>query len=487
MNIENLTIKKTRKGLVEKDFSAVELVKSFLERIKKRNKKINAVLTLNEEGSLAKAKEIDKLISRGENLPSLAGIPCLVKDNIMVKELKCTAGSKILSNYIAPYNASVVNFLEKEGSIVLGKANLDEFAVGSSGEYSAFGPTLNPFDTERVAGGSSSGPGASVGDNQCVFSIGSDTGGSIRLPAAFCGAVGFKPTYGAVSRYGLIAMASSLDQIGPVTKNVEDAKLVFKSISAFDKMDSTKVNRDFSKNLSKKSLKDLKLGVPKELFPLSSSDDSEIEKAISKEVKEKTKESIEKMKKEGVQVKEISLPSTSYALAVYYIIMSSELSSNLARYDGIKYGYSVSKEEIKNLDDVYLKSRGEGFGEEIRRRIMLGTYALSSGYYDEYYARAQKIRTLIRNEFEKAFKEVDFILTPASPTLPFKLGEKIANPISMYLSDVFMIPANLAGLPALSLPVSKCGDLPLGIHLMGQRMEDLNLLEAASLLEKIYA
>lgn len=487
MDIENLTIRKAKKGLIEKEFSASELTKSFLERIKERNEKINAVLTISEEKALEKAKEIDDLISKKKDIPSLAGMPCLIKDNIMVKGLKCTAGSSILSEYIAPYNASVVNFLEKEGSVILGKANLDEFAVGSSGEYSAFGATSNPFDQERVAGGSSSGPGASVGDNQCIFSIGSDTGGSIRLPASFCGAVGFKPTYGAVSRYGLIAMASSLDQIGPVAKNVDDAKTIFEAISAPDKMDSTKINKSFSKDSLPKSLKDLKLGVPKELFPLSSSEGSEIEKAISGEVKEKMKEFIEKIKKEGVQVKEISIPSTSYALAVYYIIMSSELSTNLARYDGIKYGYSAPEEEIEGLSDVYLKSRGSGFGEEIRRRIMLGTYALSAGYHDEYYVRAQKMRTLIRNEFKKAFQDVDLVLTPTSPTLPFKFGEKMDNPLSMYLSDVFMIPANLAGLPAISVPTGKSGNLPSGIHLIGEGMKDFYLLEAAKLLEKIYA
>jgi aspartyl-tRNA(Asn)/glutamyl-tRNA(Gln) amidotransferase subunit A len=481
MEIKDLTIKKVRQGLKNKDFSASELTKAFLGRIKER-KNINAVLSLNEEEALKKSKIIDDLMSQGEELSPLAGVPCLIKDNIMLKGVKCTAGSKILENYTAPYNASVVDFLEKEGSIILGKANLDEFAVGSSGEYSAFGPTLNPFDQERVAGGSSSGPAASVGDNQCVFSLGSDTGGSIRLPASFCGSVGFKPTYGAVSRYGLIAMASSLDQIGPVSKNVEDAQTVFEAISKLDSMDSTKIKKEFPENFKKDSLKGIKIGVPKELFPLSGT--SEIEKAISEDVKEKTKESIDKLRNEGVQIEEISLPSTAHALAVYYIIMSSELSSNLSRYDGIKYGYSKEAEELK---DVYLKTRGEGFGEEIRRRIMLGTYALSSGYHDEYYVRAQKVRTLIREEFKEAFKKFDLILTPCSPTLPFKLGEKMSNPISMYLSDVFMIPANLAGLPAISLPVGKKNNLPVGIHLIGEGMKDFKLLEISKLVEKTYA
>ena len=488
MNIVDLTIKKVHDSLIKKEFSALELTKAFLDRIKKRNKEINAVIALDEKGALSQAGEIDSLISQKRDIPILAGIPCLIKDNIMVKGLKCTAASKILADYVAPYNASVINFLNKAGSVILGKANLDEFAVGSSGEYSTFGPTANPFDTERVSGGSSSGPGASVGDNQCLFSLASDTGGSIRLPASFCGAVGFKPTYGAVSRYGLIALASSLDQIGPITRNVEDAKLVFETISASDNMDSTKIKGEIPKYPSMESLKGVVVGVPKELFPLSSSSiNSEIEEAISPEVKEKTKESIEKMRDAGAEIREINLPHTSYALAVYYIIMSSELSSNLARYDGIKYGHSASEEKINDLADVYLKSRAEGFGEEIRRRVMLGTYTLSSGYYDEYYVKAQKVRSLIREDFKKAFKEVDLVLTPISPTLPFKFGEKMSNPLSMYLSDVFMIPANLAGLPAISLPVGKCNNLPIGINLMGENMQDFKLLEIAKLLEKIYA
>ena len=488
MELTDLTITQAHQGLIKKEFSALELTKAFLDRIKERNKKINAVITLSEAQALLQAKKIDDLISQNRELPSLAGVPCLVKDNILVKDIRCTAGSKILENYTAIYSATCVKLLKNQGAVILGKANLDEFAIGSSGEYSASGPTLNPHDFSRVPGGSSSGPAAAVADGQCIFSLGSDTGGSIRLPASFCGIVGFKPTYGAVSRYGLIALASSLDQIGPLAKNIEDAKIVFDAIRGKDRMDSTSIEIPKMPTLhtqlnTKYDIRDTKIGVPREYF---------IE-GISSEVEKKTQEAIRKIEKMGAKIKEISLPHTGYALAAYYIIMSSELSANLARYDGMKYGLSKASpktSKVKSLLDVYLKSREEGFGEEVRRRIMLGTYALSSGYYEAYYLKAQKVRTLIREDFNRAFQEVDVILTPASPTLPFKIGEKIEDPLSMYLSDIFMISVNLAGLPAISLPIGKCkasGEnkhLPVGLQIIGKGLQDYKIFEVANIFEK---
>ena len=470
MELTDLTISQIQQGLAKKQFSALDLTKAYLNRIGKRNKKILAILTLCEKSALSKAKEIDNLLLQGNSIPPLAGIPCVIKDNILVKGVKCTAGSKILENYIASYDASVVKLLKKQGAIILGKGNLDEFAIGSSGEHSAFGKTLNPCDLTRVPGGSSSGPVAAVADNLCAFALGSDTGGSIRLPASFCGVTGFKPTYGAVSRFGLMAMASSLDQIGPITKTPYDAEIVFRAISEKDPYDSTSLGVA-KKNVS--SLKNLCFGVPKEYFI----------KGIDKSVEKAIRGAIKKLEENGAKIKEISLPNTEYALAVYYIIMTSEVSANLARYDGIKYGY-LKKE--KTLINDYLETRGSGFGEEVRRRIMLGTYALSAGYYEAYYLKAQKVRTLIRRDFERAFQKVDMILTPVSPTLPFKIGEKMNDPLSMYLSDIFTVPLNLAGLPGISIPIGKEKGLPIGIQMIGKGFSDYKILKAAQAAEKIW-
>jgi aspartyl-tRNA(Asn)/glutamyl-tRNA(Gln) amidotransferase subunit A len=396
----------------------------------------------------------------------------------LVEGVKCTAGSKILENYVAPYDATVVKKLKEAGAIILGKTNLDEFAMGSSTENSAFFPTKNPLDLERVPGGSSGGSAAAVAANFCVFSLGTDTGGSIRQPASFCGIVGLKPTYGSVSRYGLIAFASSLDQIGPMTKNVEDCKIVFEVIRGKDEMDSTSVNSKFKIQNSKLQFKiqNLKIGVPKEYFIKGI--DSEVEKAI--------KEAIKKYEEMGAKISEISLPHTEYALPCYYIIAPSEASANLARYDGIKYGYSkISnlKSQISNLLDVYFESRGEGFGKEVRRRIMLGTFSLSIGYYDAYYLRAAKVRSLIIRDFERAFEKVDLIFTPTSPTLPFKLGEKIDDPLKMYLSDIFTVSVNLAGLPAISIPIGKVKNLPVGLQIIGKPFEEEKIFEVAKIYE----
>jgi aspartyl-tRNA(Asn)/glutamyl-tRNA(Gln) amidotransferase subunit A len=424
--------------------------------------------------AINQAKEIDDLIFKGKKLPALAGVPCAIKDNILVEGVKCTAGSKILENYIAPYDATAVKKLKEAGAIVLGKTNLDEFAMGSSTENSGFFPTKNPLDLERVPGGSSGGSAAAVAANFCVFALGSDTGGSVRQPASFCGIVGLKPTYGSVSRYGLIAFASSLDQIGPLAKNVKDCQTVFEVIKGKDEMDSTSVEFQF---LEQKRIptKELKIGVPKEYFV----------EGIEPEVKEKIEKAIKKFEEMGFKILEISLPHTEYALACYFIISRSEASANLARYDGIKYGFSTSKgeESANDLLNVYFESRGRGFGKEVKRRIMLGTFSLSVGYYEAYYLRAAKVRSLIIQDFEKAFEKVDLIFTPTSPTLPFKLGERIDDPLKMYLADVYTVSINLAGLPAISIPVGKVGNLPVGLQIIGRPFEEEKIFKVAGLYE----
>lgn len=467
--MDKLTIKKIHEGLLKKEFSAFDLTKKYLENISEKDKKISAFLTVTKEEALSQAKEIDKLILEGKEIPILAGVPCAIKDNILIEGVKCTAASKILANYIAPYNATVIRKLKEQGVVFLGKTNLDEFAMGGSTENSAFGTTKNPHDSARVPGGSSGGSAAAVATLECCFALGSDTGGSIRQPASFCGVVGFKPTYGAVSRYGLMAFASSLDQIGPITKSVEDAEIVFKAISGKDELDST--SADLLKD-GKLNLKKLKIGIPREYFI----------KGIDPDVEKSIRETIKKLEEQGARVQEISLPHTEYALATYYIIATSEASANLSRYDGIKYG--LSKEE-GTLLEAYLKTRGSGFGSEVKRRIMLGTYSLSSGYYDAYYKKAQEVRELIKDDFDKAFEKVDLIITPVSPTTAFKIGEKTKDPLSMYLADIFTVAVNLAGLPAISLPCGKKGRLSIGLQIIGQAFKDDIVLQTASLVEKL--
>jgi len=471
MNLTELTINQAHEGLKRKDFSALELCREHLDNIKNKNKEVFAFLEIADDSALAAAKKADDLVARGGDLPILAGIPLAVKDNILVEGVKCTAASKILENYVAPYDATVVKRLKKQGAVILGKTNLDEFAMGSSTENSAFGPTRNPHDLTRVPGGSSGGSAAAVAGKMALGALGSDTGGSIRLPASFCGVVGLKPTYGAVSRFGLMAFASSLDQIGPIAKTVEDAKIIYEAISGKDKMDSTSVPLPEIENWKLK-IENLRIGVPKEYFI----------KGIDPEVEKIVKSAIKKYEDAGAKIVEVSLPHTEYALPAYYIINPSEASANLARYDGIKYGFS--KQE-KSLLDVYLKSRGEGFGTEVRRRIMLGTYALSSGYYEAYYRRAQRVRTKVIEDFNNAFKKVDIILTPTSPVLPFKIGERIDDPLSMYLVDVYTVSINLAGLPALSMPCGKVGKLPLGLQIIGQFFKENQIFEAAAFFEKL--
>ncbi len=480
MKLYELTIAKAHRGLKKKEFSCLELTKSFLDRISNLDKKIFSFLTITPDIALSQAKKIDDWILQKREIPLLAGIPLAIKDNILVEGVRCTAASKILENYIAPYDATVVKRLKKLGVVILGKTNLDEFAMGSSTENSAYKVTHNPHDLNYIPGGSSGGSAAALTSNFCIFSLGSDTGGSIRQPASFCGVVGLKPTYGAVSRYGLISMASSLDQIGLITKTVEDTKIVFGAIKGKDSLDSTSVeskirNQPYgeSRATAKFEIRNCKVGVPKEYFIEGM--DPAVEKII--------KNSIKKFEDLGIKIKEISLPHTKYALAAYYIIMPSEVSANLARYDGIKYGFS--KKKAQSLLNVYLESRGEGFGEEVRRRIMLGTYALSAGYYEAYYLRAQKVRTLIQEDFKKAFQKIDLILTPVSPTPAFKIGEKITDPLKMYLSDVFTIAVNLAGLPALSLPVGKVSNLPVGLQIIARPFEEDKIFEIGQMFEQI--
>lgn len=479
MSLNQLTIVQAQKGLKKKEFSAAELTKAVFKEIKKRGKEINSYLTLTEDLALAQADKIDQRIKNKEKLGGLAGIPISVKDNILVEGVRCAAGSKILRNYIAPYDAAVVKKLKQAGAVLVGKTNLDEFGMGSSTENSAFGPVKNPHDLERVAGGSSGGSAAAVAADFCLGSLGTDTGGSIRLPSSFCGAVGLKPTYGAVSRCGLIAFASSLDQIGPIAKTSQDAQIIFDAIKGKDEMDSTSADFVIARSpqtggaISSRNDKigDLKIGLPKEYFVEGL--DQGVEKAI--------KRAIQKYQDLGAKIIEVSLPNIEYALACYYVIMPAEASANLARYDGIKYGIS---ERAADLLKGYLKTREKGFGEEARRRIMIGTYVLSAGYYDAYYLKAQKVRTLIKDDFIKAFKKVDVLLAPVSPTPAFKIGEKTDDPVKMYLSDIYTVSVNLAGLPAMSLPCAEVGGLPVGFQLIAGHFEEDKIFRVARLYEK---
>lgn len=481
MDIRDLTIKKFHDGLIGKQFSAFEITKAFFDYIEKRDAEIGAYLRLMKDSAFSKANKVDADIAEGENAGVLSGIPLAIKDNILIEGEPTTAASKILANYRAAYNATVVEKLKNAGAVFLGKTNMDEFAMGSSTENSAFKITKNPIDLERVPGGSSGGSAAAVASDMCVAALGSDTGGSIRQPASFCGVMGLKPTYGAVSRYGLIAMASSLDQIGPLAKTVEDAEILFDAIKGKDAFDSTSVEPKIKNSIrQKRQISDYTIGLPKEYFIEGL--DKETEKAIGG--------AIEKLKSFGIKFKEISLPHTKYALSCYYIIMPAEVSANLARFDGIRYSRITDNQQrtTNDLLDIYLKQRGEGFGDEAKRRIILGVFVLSSGYYDAYYSKAQKVRRLIKNDFDKAFSRqeggVDAILTPVSPTPAFKIGEKTDDPLKMYLSDIFTIPANLAGLPAISVPIPN-QKLPVGFQLIGRQFEESVLFEIGRYYEKI--
>jgi len=468
MKLNELTIKQAQTGLKKGDFSSVELTKACLKVIKEKNKEINAVLTICEKEALIEAKEADERIKNNE-ISELTGIPYLAKDNYLTKGVKTTAASKILENYVAPYDATVIKKLREQGAVLLGKTNLDEFAHGASTENSAFGVTKNPHDLTRVAGGSSGGSAAAVASDMCIFAVGSDTGGSIRHPAAFCGVVGLKPTYGRGSRFGIVAMTSSTDVPGPLTKTVEDAGIVQAVISGHDKNDFTTAEEtigDYETEI-KKDVKKLKVGVPKEFFI----------DGMNKDIDKSVRDAIEKLKKQGAEIVEISLPHTKYALPVYYIITPSEVSSNLGRHDGIRYGLSERK-NAKDLNDIYFKTRGKGFGAETKRRIMLGTYTLSAGYYDAYYLQAQKVRTIIIKELDEVFKDIDVLVVPTCPNVAFKIGEH-ADPLSMYLEDIFLDSASVAGLPAISVPYGKSKDMPIGVQVIGKKFNEGTVLRVA--------
>jgi len=457
------------------ELSAVEYISALLQRINDIDPEIHAYLTVTEDMALKKAKEIDAKLKRGEKLGKLCGVGMAVKDNICTKDIKTTCSSKALENFIPPYNATVVDFIEKEDAIILGKTNMDEFAMGSSTEFSYFGPTLNPLDNSKVPGGSSGGSAAAVASNEATVSLGSDTGGSVRCPASFCGVVGLKPTYGLVSRYGLIAYANSLEQISPITKDVRDLTILLECIIGHDKKDSTSLNStkvDYSGFL-KDHAKGLKIGVPKQFFGEGTDDN------VSKNVWN----AIHTMNGLGADFDEISIESLDYALASYYIIAISEASSNLARYDGIRYGFRI-EDESQDWDVAFSKNRKEAFGQEVKRRIILGTYALSAGYYDKYYLKAQKVRTLIKTDFEKAFTQYDILAGPTMPILPFKLGEKTKDPLEMYMCDLDTVPANLIGTPAISIPCGSHNDLPIGIQFMTKPFNEGTLIQTSYILEQ---
>jgi len=481
-----MTITEYHEKLKNRKISARDVVSSYLDEIKKKNKELNAFLEVFESEALGRAKEIDERIASGEEPGMLWGAPIAVKDNILIRGHIVSSASKILGNYVASYDAFVIEKLKKAGAIILGRTNMDEFAMGSSTENSAYGPTKNPHDVSRVPGGSSGGSASAVAAGMAMVALGSDTGGSIRQPAAFCGAVGLKPTYGAVSRSGLMAMASSLDQIGPIAQTVEDAEILFNVISGKDENDATSLSDSVAKSQEATELPGgsaatwrlsrqvKRIGIPKEYF--AEGLDGRIKQAIDEIIKKLSKD---------YEVCEISLPHSKYALPCYYIIVPAEVSSNMARYDGMRYGF---RKEGENLLETYKKSRGEGIGLEVRRRILLGTYVLSHGYYDAYYARAQKVRTLIKKDFENAFGEVDIILAPTTTSLPFKIGEK-SDPISMYLSDIYTIPANLAGVPAMSVPIGFAEEngkkLPIGLQLIAPHFEERRLFELGKVIERI--
>ncbi len=473
MSIKEL-LKKTateqKKALLNKEVSAVELVNAEYERIEAVDEKLGAFNSLCKEQALETAKEVDKKIANNEELPPLAGIPLALKDNINLKDTKTTASSKILENFVSPYDATVVKKLKENMIPILGKVNLDEFAMGSSTENSAFKITRNPWDLNKVPGGSSGGSAASVAGFEATISLGSDTGGSIRLPASFCGIVGMKPTYGRISRYGLIAFASSLDQIGPFARSVEDAALLLEAISGHDTHDSTSLNMPvpaFSKALTK-DIKGSRVGVIKELLG----------DGVSADVKKAVEAAIQKYKDLGAEIVEVSLPLLEHSIGVYYILATAEASSNLARFDGVKYGHRTK--DPKNLLEMYTKTRAEGFGDEVKRRIMLGTYALSAGYYDAYYKKAQQIRRLIKEDFDRAFEKADILISPTCPNTAFEIGSKISDPLSMYLTDIGTISANLAGIPGMSLPCGYDSDgMPIGLQILAPALAEEKLFNMA--------
>ena len=475
MELWKKSIKELSTSIKKKEIKPSEIVESFIKRKESIEPKIKSYVTDLYQQAYDEAKKKDEEVLKLENIPDLFGIPIAIKDNISTKGIKTTCSSKMLENYIPPFDATVIEKLKQEGYILTGKTNMDEFAMGSSTENSAFFTTKNPWDMERVPGGSSGGSAACVGAGIVPASLGSDTGGSIRQPAAFCGVVGLKPTYGRVSRYGLVAFASSLDQIGPITKTVEDSAILLNVISGKDEKDSTSRDlpqEDFTKYIGK-DIKGVKIGIPEEFF----SDE------LDPYIKETVLNAVKQLEKEGAEVVDISLPTAKYAIEAYYIIAPSEASSNLARFDGVRYGYRAKN--YKDLEDMYSKTRDEGFGPEVKRRIMLGTYSLSSGYYDAYYLKAQKVRTLIYQEFIRAFENVDVIITPTTPDVAFKIGEKSNDPIQMYLSDIFTVSVNMATVPAISIPCGFKDNLPVGMQIIAKPFDEGKLFQVAHYYERL--
>jgi aspartyl-tRNA(Asn)/glutamyl-tRNA(Gln) amidotransferase subunit A len=475
MDISQLTVESVRSAIAGKQFTAHALVDEFYRKIKSEDGEIHAYLTLCEERARQQAQRIDDLAAKGGPLPPLAGVPVGIKDVMVTKGVRSTAGSKILGNFIPPYDCTAVARLEAAGAIILGKLNCDEFAMGSSNENSAYGPVRNPRDKSRVPGGSSGGSAAAMAAGMAVATLGSDTGGSIRQPAAFCGVVGLMPTYGRVSRYGLIAFASSLDHIGPLTHTVKDAAIVLRCIAGRDPQDSTSADLpvpDYAQELAR-PVKGLRLGLPSEYFG----------EGLDPEIRTALESSIDRLKAAGCEIVKVSLPHTRYAVPTYYVIATAEASANLARFDGVRYGYRSASP--RSLSELYRKSRDEGFGAEVKRRIMLGTYVLSSGYYDAYYRKAQQVRTLLTRDFEEAFAKVDALITPTTPTPAFKLGEKTDDPLAMYLGDIYTVTADLAGIPGISVP---CGNtkagLPIGLQVLGKHFDESTVLRVAQAVEQ---
>ncbi|MDP6455790.1 MAG: Asp-tRNA(Asn)/Glu-tRNA(Gln) amidotransferase subunit GatA [SAR202 cluster bacterium] len=467
-SLVNLTAHEARGMLDKREVSSVELTEATLERIEEVEDRVKAFVTVTRDLALEQAREADRRIAEGTSAP-LTGIPMQLKDNMCTNGVPTTCSSRILEEFVPPYDATVTEKLRQDGAVLIGKGNLDEFAMGSSTENSAFFPTHNPWDLERVPGGSSGGPAAAVAAGEAFFSLGSDTGGSVRQPSSLCGIVGMKPTYGLVSRFGLIAFASSLDQIGPLTRDVRDSAIVLNAIAGHDPRDSTSIEfqpPDYTEAL-KPDLKGVRIGVPKEYFV----------DGMEPGVEDATRKAIDVMRSLGAEIGEASLPHTSYALAVYYIIAPSECSANLARYDGVKYGFS--EQDAESMWDAYEKTRQRGFGPEVKRRIMLGTYSLSSGYYDAYYLKAQQVRTIIRQEFEEEFKKFDALVMPTSPSTAFKIGEKVDDPVQMYLNDVMTLPANIAGIPGISVPSGMSNGLPTGLQIMAKPLGEEAMLRVA--------
>ena len=472
-----LSIAEAHQLLKEKKITSLEMTKSCLSRIEEVDNSIHACVTVSADSALNEAVIADKEIQRGD-FPPLTGIPVLIKDNMCTAGLRTTCSSKMLEHFIPPYNATVIKLLKKNKAVILGKTNMDEFAMGSSTENSAFTPTSNPWDLSRVPGGSSGGSAAAIAADEAIYALGSDTGGSIRQPAGFCSIVGLKPTYGRVSRFGLVAFASSLDQIGPMTKTVTDCALVLNTIAVYDECDSTSVpctTPDYVNNLAQ-DIRGMRIGIPKEYFV----------EGMQPEVKNCIQTAIKKLEELGAVIDwNVSLPHTKYGLAAYYILAPSEASANLARYDGFKYGYSY--QDTSNMWEAMEKTKQSGFGPEVKRRIMLGTYALSAGYYDAYYLKAQKIRTLIKNEFDHAFEKYDALVTPTSPTVPFQIGSKVNDPVQMYLSDVCTLPINIAGVPAISIPAGFSNGLPIGMQIIGKPFDEKTILQIAFAYEQASA